>query len=165
MAAKVYKTLDGGIVRWFGDEVMRNTRQQTVRALRATGIEAVKRVRLSMGGERFTAAERQAARLTKGGKKRKISPAAPTHRPRSKPGEPPAVQTGRLVGSIGSEVNAPKLLMRFGSIKLVGGEPVDYAAYLEHGTAKMAARPYLRPQIPWALKFFQERLREEMKVI
>lgn len=71
----------------------------------------------------------------------------------SKPGDPPFIQLGHLKRSIGWQ--------RDGDIRLVGsslkpddvlpdGRPAgngkhSYAWYLEYGTTKMAARPYLRP--------------------
>lgn len=58
----------------------------------------------------------------------------------SAPGESPASDTGRLVNSIrtGYDMNA-----------LVGTVTAStaYAAALEYGTARMAARPYLRPAL------------------
>jgi len=57
----------------------------------------------------------------------------------SAPGEPPATDTGNLVNS--GRVAAPHFLTRhvvFGS---------EYAAPLEFGTVKMAARPFLQPSV------------------
>lgn len=60
----------------------------------------------------------------------------------SAPGEPPATDTGRLVNSI------------VGDAKVVGKQVqgyiearTDYAGYLEFGTRRMAARPYLTPAV------------------
>jgi len=55
----------------------------------------------------------------------------------SAPGEAPAVQTGRLRASI--HYKAPDPLTR-----LIGTN-LDYGYWLEIGTSKMAARPFLRP--------------------
>ncbi len=62
--------------------------------------------------------------------------------PRSKPGEPPARDSSRLIQSIHSTVQ------REGN-RIVGRvvEPVGYAAALEYGTAKMAPRPHARPTL------------------
>lgn len=57
----------------------------------------------------------------------------------SRPGEPPAVQTGRLKNSIVHKREAA----RSWSVT-VGAE---YGAPLEFGTAKMEARPFLRPAV------------------
>jgi HK97 gp10 family phage protein len=54
----------------------------------------------------------------------------------SAPGEPPAVDTGNLRNSVGSEV--------LGNVVRVGAA-ADYAAGLEFGTDRVAARPWLRP--------------------
>ena len=48
------------------------------------------------------------------------------------------VDTGRLRRSISSIVSKNKLVV---------GSRVHYAAYVEGGTAKMAAQPYLRPAL------------------
>ena len=56
----------------------------------------------------------------------------------SLPGEPPAVQSGTLKGSITYEVDKTKLLVRVGT-------NLEYGKHLELGTHKMAARPYIRP--------------------
>jgi hypothetical protein len=56
----------------------------------------------------------------------------------SAPGEAPATNTGRLIQSI---------LWQLGhqGISAEVGSPLDYASYLETGTKRMAARPWLRP--------------------
>lgn len=55
----------------------------------------------------------------------------------SGPGEPPAVQTGRLSQSIAYNIVAPN--------RAEIGTNVFYGAYLEFGTSKMDARPWLFP--------------------
>lgn len=55
----------------------------------------------------------------------------------SKPGEPPHRQTGRLRASVAQEHEPAKLTSRVGT-------NVAYGKFLELGTAKMAARPWLR---------------------
>lgn len=63
----------------------------------------------------------------------------------SAPGDPPAVDTGRLRASISSELarDAQGLHARVGS-------RYDVALFLELGTRRMAARPFLRPALPAA---------------
>ena len=58
----------------------------------------------------------------------------------SKPGEFPAKVTGRLAGSVTYNVihEAGRWLVRVGS-------PVIYGKFLELGTIRMAARPWVRP--------------------
>lgn len=57
----------------------------------------------------------------------------------SLPGEPPNRDTGLLDGSIDTEIvaqNPPTVIV---------ASRAPYAAHLEFGTSKMAARPYMRP--------------------
>lgn len=62
--------------------------------------------------------------------------------PPSTPGKPPAVVTGRLRASItwrpGLDALSPYVDI---------GSAVLYAPYVELGTSRMAARPYLRPAL------------------
>lgn len=60
----------------------------------------------------------------------------------SKPGEPPAVDTGRLRSSITHDVKVE-------GDEVIGlvGTATEYGLYLELGTNKMAARPFLRPAV------------------
>ena len=55
----------------------------------------------------------------------------------SAPGDPPRKQTGRLLGSVAWEVDPETLTGRVGT-------NLDYGRWLELGTRKMAARPWLR---------------------
>ena len=64
----------------------------------------------------------------------KVSP------PASSPGEPPGLRTGELRRSIAWEVDGESLKCRVGSNK-------SYSKYLEMGTSKMDARPYLKPVV------------------
>lgn len=58
---------------------------------------------------------------------------------------------GRLRSSINTQVNIQKLEGRVKAGGEVGegftGSPVEYAAYVELGTVKMSAQPYLRPAL------------------
>jgi phage gpG-like protein len=60
----------------------------------------------------------------------------------SAPGNPPAVDTGRLRASLTHEVetSGTRVTLRFGT-------NVKYGLYLELGTRKMAARPFIRPTL------------------
>lgn len=60
----------------------------------------------------------------------------------SSPGEPPAVVTGNLTGDIKTRP------IRKALWEVVFG--AEYAPYLEFGTPRMAARPFLRPAV-WRL--------------
>lgn len=57
--------------------------------------------------------------------------------PRSSPGSPPHKDTGDLHESITHEVDAGQMAVRIGT-------DLPYGLYLEVGTSKMAARPWLR---------------------
>jgi HK97 gp10 family phage protein len=57
----------------------------------------------------------------------------------SAPGEAPAIDTGNLAGSINFGMQSPTM-----AEVTVNAE---YAAYLEFGTIRMAARPYVEPAL------------------
>lgn len=60
----------------------------------------------------------------------------------SSPGDPPAVVTGNLRASLTvARIRQALWEMRVGA---------EYSSYLEYGTPKMAARPFLRPAV-WRL--------------
>jgi HK97 gp10 family phage protein len=52
----------------------------------------------------------------------------------SSPGEPPGSRSGRLIASVQPNVN---------KLSLTVGVETDYAKYLEAGTSKMDARPFI----------------------
>ncbi|MDD4873393.1 MAG: hypothetical protein PHE15_00220 [Dehalococcoidales bacterium] len=58
----------------------------------------------------------------------------------SSPGEPPAVATGELKGSVKTSIEQAGL-------NIIGyvGSGIDYAPCLEFGTKKMSPRPWLKP--------------------
>ncbi|PRD41409.1 hypothetical protein C5748_22025 [Phyllobacterium phragmitis] len=59
----------------------------------------------------------------------------------SRPGEPPNMDTGDLIRSIETTVEAQNPP----TVHVTAGGPVaPYAAYLEYGTSKMAERPFMR---------------------
>lgn len=60
----------------------------------------------------------------------------------SVPGSGPAVRTGRLRGSITWQLGRDAA-----GLYAVIGSNVEYAGYVEIGTERMAARPYLRPAL------------------
>ncbi len=77
----------------------------------------------------------------------------------SAPGEPPAVDTGRLRASITHEIEK-EFSAWIGTV----GTNIEYAPDLEFGTTKMAARPFMlitlariRPQL---IRLFAKELRE-----
>jgi HK97 gp10 family phage protein len=58
----------------------------------------------------------------------------------SAPGEAPASDTGRLVGSISTAYDSSRLAG-------VVSANTKYAEFLEYGTATMAERPFMRPAL------------------
>ncbi len=77
-----------------------------------------------------------------------------THRA-SAPGESPASDTGRLLGSITSYINKIAGLEAF---VVAGRGAVKYARMLEFGTTKIAARPFMLPAYMKSKAFITERL-------
>ena len=78
----------------------------------------------------------------------------------SAPGEAPANETGRLLASLHFEITPSGTVLRV----LAG---TDYAAYLEFGTSKMEARPFLRRAInetsEQGLKFIREEIGKALR--
>ena len=60
---------------------------------------------------------------------------------RSAPGQPPKTDTGALANSI--------TVQNTGSFQREIAAGVEYAAFLEFGTRKMAARPFMTPMALW----------------
>lgn len=75
----------------------------------------------------------------------------------SAPGQYPASDTGRLLGSVRMELPT--------SARLVGrvGTAVDYGAYLEFGTSRMTARPWLLPSFNRAKKGIERELKSRLE--
>ena len=104
-------------VKWFGDKLQKKLVAAGKRALDKTALLIANEAKRSMTYPKTGAA----------GSKRTASA----------PGEPPAVQMGRLRASVGHD--APrKDLRRIGT-------NVKYGRYLEIGTANISPRPFLRP--------------------
>ncbi len=112
---------------WHGPAVQAAIRAEMARRLSAATVIVLNRARelLSVSGTSKGAAGRNAK-----GQFQRVYGANP-----SLPGEPPRKQRGHLRRSLAREVNA-----------LVGrvGTNLNYGRWLELGTKKMAARPWLR---------------------
>lgn len=75
----------------------------------------------------------------------------PPNHQASAPGEFPAIDTGALVNSIGTEMTGP--------LRGIIYESMEYAAHLEYGTVHMAARPHMTPAVEAVRQRFLERMR------
>ena len=64
--------------------------------------------------------------------------------PPSAPGEPPHKRTGYLQRNIRFRRDAFTKDLQILS-------QADYSSYLEHGTKKMAARPFMHPELDWQI--------------
>lgn len=75
----------------------------------------------------------------------------------SAPGQYPATDTGRLLGSVRMELP--------GTGRMVGrvGTAVEYGPYLEFGTSRMAARPWLLPSFERAKQGVERELRAKLE--
>lgn len=107
----------GGEFRWHGDEFMRKLRAEMEKRL-ATGAEVVRADAV-----------------------RSIRTPYP---PASTPGEPPHTRSGAsgLLGSVFCQVRATA-----SKPSAIIGTALKYGLFLEIGTSKMAARPWLRPAL------------------
>ena len=76
------------------------------------------------------------------------------HHP-SQPGEAPAPDTGTLMRSVTHSVEAT-----FDGAEGNVGSNLEYAKYLEYGTSKMRARPFLSQAITRCQTFMQYKFRE-----
>lgn len=93
--------------------------------------------RLRRGASSFEAAQYRIAQMLKRSLKKTL--ARPPKGVRSKPGKPPKNDTKALSRSI-QIIRKPRSF-QVGPV----GPPARYARFLEYGTKKMAARPWLRP--------------------
>jgi len=83
---------------------------------------------------------------------------AKPHHP-SMPGHPPAVDKGNLISS---------LVYEFGDLQVeIGSDQTEppYPVYLEDGTSKMAARPWLAPAVEEYEDDMMEQLGESLEIL
>lgn len=120
---------------WFGPQRMAELKAQGKRNMR----KAISFLRRDIV-ERFTKTPALTTTGPRGGVRRKKGGGYVP----SRPGEPPAIQTGTLRRSMTTELDVD----HDGVVGRVGpGKEGFYARYLEFGTRKMKARPHLRPAI------------------
>src|SRR5262245_7162584 len=113
------------VVDWRGDEVAASLRQAVMRAV-IRGTEEVRN---------------EAIRLVQSPPKTgRIYTRRGVEHQASAPGEAPATDTGRLVNSITTEYDEQNLSGKVSA-------NTEYAEYLEYGTARMDARPFMRPAL------------------
>lgn len=125
------------IKKWSGPQAEALIRQAVARNLAAAAIvvKTKAKILLSLPG---TAQAIRAMSYRYGGRKYNVKKKGTVYGAVvSDPGEPPRKQTGRLRGSVAHEVDRDKLTARVGT-------NVVYGRWLELGTSKMAARPWLR---------------------
>lgn len=90
--------------------------------------------------------------ITAGGKTGRIYKRRTVTHQASAAGEAPASDTGRLVNSINSYLNGLTAFV------IAGRGIVKYAAMLEYGTRKIAARPFMFPALERSKDWIRERL-------
>lgn len=74
----------------------------------------------------------------------------------SAPGEAPASDTGRLVGSILTHYEN-------GGLTGIVSAAAEYASYLEFGTVRMEPRPFMRPALDGAIGDMTDVITEEIR--
>ena len=89
---------------------------------------------------------KRAVRFAEGECKKLISRGNVTGMNPSSAGDPPKVVTGVLRSSIDTEVSRDSLGVS-GYLGVRKGAAENYGFFLEFGTSKMAARPFLRPTL------------------
>ena len=110
------------MIKWNGPGFMRKMRAANKKALTKASLIVVRSIKANFPDSGIASATKSERRAN-----------------RSAPGEIPHVQTGHLRRSIAYEL--------VGSEDSKVGTNVEYGRYLELGTSKMAARPYLRPGV------------------
>lgn len=123
-----------GSLKWNGPQMQAKVEAETKRRLKASGIVVQNHAKelVSIEGAGGSRAKRNAAgQFIKGSGSAKLRYGENP----SSPGDPPHKQTGRLIGSIASEVS--DFVCRVGT-------NLPYGRFLELSTTKMAARPWLR---------------------
>lgn len=110
-------------------------------------------------------AVKKGAILVEGDCKKSMRGTGTPHIP-SRPGEPPAVMTGKLRASITHEVKKGLGGDIEARVGIKGGTEPDtknYGLFLEFGTSKMAKRPYLKPALNKNLQAITNLLKRAVK--
>ena len=108
-------------------------------AKKVTAIGQDMKSRATRGSRALKNAELQVLRGQRGGRSYKKS-LKNSRYTASAPGEPPAVRSGKVRSSFRPVAGSSGGAL---SVKVAIETDTHYAGYLEHGTSKMAARPYV----------------------
>lgn len=81
----------------------------------------------------------------------------PKHRA-SAPGKPPASDSGRLLGSVEVDI-------RDNGFKALIGTALDYGRFLEFGTKKMEARPWLNPAFKRNIRRIETNIAKQINIV
>lgn len=96
------------------------------------------------------------AKISGGGRSGRVYRRRTVTHQASAPGEFPKSDTGQLVSSLFFRVGADKLSAFFGT-------KLNYGRYLEFGTSRMGARPWLRPTLRANATKITARVRDAVK--
>lgn len=124
-------------VNWYGSQFMLEVEQAVEKGLDQLANDIVKAAQESMRQGKHGRDYRKAWRQEGKKKAPKGQNAKGPRNVSSAPGEAPAVQYGRLIGSVAFE-RPRRLLRRVGT-------NLDYGRFLELGTKRIQPRPWLRP--------------------
>jgi len=132
-------------LKWHGEAIKRRLDGELERRLTTAAILVTSRARKLIGIEGAGKPSKKGGKLRYG--------ANP-----SRPGDPPHKQTGRLLASVAYEVSR-KLL---GQVSARVGTNIKYGRWLELGTRKMKARPWLRRSLNEMLAAIRAIMRRPM---
>ena len=149
-------------ISWHGREFFTLATKETVKAMTKAALVVENRAKKIMGTG--------ASKFNASGDTKKRKGKKSFHRP-SAPGFPPAVDTGILRSSVSHKVQIRNLSVTgfVGSdtdkiaAKAEAGTDVEYGFFLEVGTTKMAARPWLRPSLRQSERDILRILRDGVK--
>ena len=115
--------------RWYGDRLVRRLQGRARYAVRRAAEFLKADIKIAFPGSGVSGGRRGVSKRER-------------EKHRSKPGEIPHVQSGHLKDSIEYEMLPDGMTARIGPTTIA-----KYGLYLERGTPRMAARPFLRPAL------------------
>jgi len=140
-------------------EMERKIRSELKLAVAAAGTLVENEIKDSMRKAKHGKTYRKNKAITRKRKGKNVVVGAKFHRA-SAPGEAPAVDRGRLVGSIHSKKEDSGYSSTIGVHDTTN---VKYAKALEYGTAKIAPRPFLIPALNKTKPAIEERFKQAME--